>query len=116
MENVEFNTRYNKTKFGEVWYVSATNHTFKFAIYKYDDDDDTVYLSNVFVDKNNRGKGYGNIILNTAEETAKRMNASTICLTAKKGSFAHKWYSRHGYVDLEPNEKLPGHIWMIKTI
>lgn len=116
MENVEVITKYDKTDFGEVWYVNAVDKSFRFALYKYDDDADTIYLSNVFVKKDKRGQGYGNVILNSAEKTAKKMGASIICLKVKNGSFAHQWYVRHGYTDFTNDEEDPSYIWMKKEI
>ena len=39
MKTVE---RHKKTDFGDVWYVNAADGTYRFAVYKYDDDDDTI--------------------------------------------------------------------------
>lgn len=109
-------TTYTKTNFGDVWYVSSTDGSFRFAIYRYDDDSDSVYLSNVFVHEENRGKGYGNCILDAAYNVAKEMGAKTIGLKVKKGSFAHQWYSRHGYSDLTDDEENPQFVWMTKSV
>lgn len=102
-----------KTDFGVVIYVDSTDKSFRFAMYKYDDDPSTVYLSNVYVEESKRGQGMGNIILNSADEIAKRANALSICLKAKIGSFAYKWYKRHGYTDFE---KENDYMWMEKKI
>jgi predicted GNAT family acetyltransferase len=111
-------TLHKQTDFGDVWYVNSTDGSFRFAIYRYDDDSDTIYLSNVFVSEENRGQGYGNTILNIVDDIAKGMGATTICLTVKKGSFAHQWYERHGYEDFCDNEDegYVGHIWMKKQL
>ena len=106
-------TRKEKTNFGVVIYVEDVNKSFSFAMYRYDDDPSTVYLANVFVEESQRGKGFGNIILNSADEIAKRVNASSICLRAEIGSFAHQWYKRHGYTDFEKENKF---MWMEKKI
>ena len=70
MKTVE---RHKKTDFGDVWYVNAVDGTYRFAVYKYDDDDETIYLSNVFVKEDSRRQGYGNEILTSAEDYAKRL-------------------------------------------
>lgn len=115
---METTTTHKKTDFGDVWNINATDGTFRFAIYRYDDDTDTVYLSNVFVSKESRGQGYGNAILDIVDKVAKGMGATTICLTVKKGSFAHQWYERHGYEYLSDNddEEFVDHIWMKKQL
>lgn len=47
---MEVTTKHEKTDFGDVWYMtSEPEGIFRFAIYRYDDDRETIYLSNVFV-------------------------------------------------------------------
>ena len=116
MKNMEITTKHKNTAFGDVWYVNSTDGSFRFAIYRYDDDFDTVYLSNVFVSEENRGKGYGNCILDATDNVAKEMGAKTIGLKVKKGSFAHQWYGRHGYSDLTDDEENPQFVWMTKSV
>ena len=58
MKTVE---RHKKTDFGDVWYVNAIDGTYRFAVYKYDDDNDTIYLSNVLLYANSAKQIY-NII------------------------------------------------------
>ena len=113
MKTVE---RHKKTDFGDVWYVNAADGTYRFAVYKYDDDDETIYLSNVFVREDSRRQGYGNEILTSAEDYAKRLNASVICLKVLSGSDVHRWYKRHGYEDLEKDEEERGYMWMRKVL
>ena len=109
-------TTHKKTDFGDVWHVNSSDGSFRFAIYRYDDDPDTVYLSNVFVSEENRGKGYGNCILDAADNVAKEKGAKTIGLKVKKGSFAHRWYGRHGFLDLTDDEENPQFVWMTKNV
>ena len=113
MKTVE---RHKKTDFGDVWYVNAADGTYRFAVYKYDDDDETIYLSNVFVKEDSRRQGYGNEILTSAENYAKRLNASVICLKVLSGSDVHRLYKRHGYEDLEKDEEERGYMWMKKEL
>ena len=117
IENMKVTTKHEKTDFGDVWHMSSVpKDIFRFAIYRYDDDKDTVYLSNVFVDNAHRKQGFGNNILNTADEIAKKLNAKIICLKVKRDSFVHEWYGRHGYSDLTIDEDVPQFIWMTKNI
>ena len=113
MKTVE---RHKKTDFGDVWYVNAADGTYRFAVYKYDDDNDTIYLSNVFVKEDSRRQGYGNEILASAEDYANRLGASVICLKVLSGSDVHRWYKRHGYEDLEKDEEERGYMWMKKEL
>lgn len=114
---MEVITKHEKTDFGDVWYMtSKPEGIFRFAIYRYDDDRETIYLSNVFVGKEHRKNGLGNIILNAADKVAKNLKANTICLKVRQDSFVHDWYGRHGYTDLSVDEEEPLYIWMTKNI
>ena len=113
MKTVE---RHKKTDFGDVWYVNAIDGTYRFAIYKYDDDPNTIYLSNVFVKEESRRHGYGNEILKAAEDYAKKFDVTAICLKVLSGSDVHRWYKRHGYEDLEKDEEERGYMWMRKMM
>ena len=114
---MEITTKHEKTDFGDVWYMtSEPEGIFRFAIYRYDDDRETVYLSNVFVGEEHRKNGLGNIILNEADKVAKKLNAKTICLKVKQYSFVHDWYERHGYSNMIIDEDEPQFIWMRKSL
>lgn len=79
-------TKREKTDFGDVWHMSSVpKDIFRFAIYRYDDDKDTVYLSNVFVDNAHRKQGFGNNILNTADEIAKKIKCQNNMLESETG-------------------------------
>lgn len=54
-----------------VRYYNGENY--RFALYVYSDEPDIIYLSNVFVDKDSRGRGLGNGILQKAEIEARKM-------------------------------------------
>ena len=112
MMSNEIKIKEETTIFGKVWYMNNSN--FKFAIYIYDDDPKTIYLSNVFVNENSRKQGYGNKILDFVDGMAEGFVANTIILKANKQDFVHNWYKRHGYVDYE--EDFDDYIWMKKTI
>ena len=51
-----------KTNFGTIAYY--VGKYFRFAMYIYDDDSESIYLSNVYVDPLARGNNLGNEILN----------------------------------------------------
>ena len=74
----------------------------------------TIYLSNVFVDKEHRKEGIGNAILNAADKIAKKMNADSICLKVKRDSFVYEWYKRYGYSDLCVDDEDKEFMWMVK--
>lgn len=104
------------TDWGKILYYKSSEDTFRFAIYEYNDEHGVIYLSNVFVSPESRHLGFGNTILKLVDKIAKNKGAHTIILKAKKDSFAHNWYNRHGYgqfgVDKEDNTM----IWMKKEI
>lgn len=104
------------TDWGKVWYFNNTENTFRFAMYQYVDDPEIIYLSNVFVKPEYRGIGLGDGILNAADRIAKDKGTNIIFLKVKKGSSAHNWYKRHGYVDDEPDEENKTMIWMKKEV
>ena len=89
---------------------------FKFSLYNYDDDDTTIYLSNVYVTQSERGKGLGNNILVIVEKEAKAKGFNNICLKVLDVSWVHKWYSEHGYKDMCRDEESEDYIWMTKQI
>ena len=57
-------------------------------------------IYNLSVEEKYRRKGYGNRLLEEAENVAQRMGASVVSLAAKKGSFMFDWYQRSGYKPL----------------
>lgn len=71
------------------------NILLRFAFYQYDDD--TLYLSSVFVEECNRKHGYGAKILKAAEEVAKTFGISKIRLKVETNSWMEEWYKRNGY-------------------
>ena len=115
MNRMKISVKKEKTDFGNVWYISSNpKGIFRFAIYRYDDDKKTIYLSNVFVDKEHRKEGIGNAILNAADKIAKKMNADSICLKVKRDSFVYEWYKRYGYSDLCVDDEDKEFMWMVK--
>lgn len=105
-------TKVKKTNWGKICFINE--ETYSFAVYTYDDDPSTLYLANVYVVQEKRGEGLGNQILRMAEEIAKKMGRKEIYLQAKRNSDVHKWYKRHGYVDVEPGDR--NLEWMKKTV
>lgn len=98
------------TDWGMQYFYSGYNYTF--ALYVYNDDVKTMYLSNVFVSYFDRKQGIGNKILLMAETETRKHNADTICLKVLKSSWMHDWYKRHGYSDFREDEEDNEYIWM----
>ena len=108
------NTTTEKTDWGVIY--NYRDKRSKFALYSYDDDDNTIYLSNVYITQSERGKGLGNKILETVEKESKAKRFNNICLKVLDVSWLHKWYSEHGYRDICRDEESEDYIWMIKQI
>jgi GNAT superfamily N-acetyltransferase len=69
----------------------------RFAFYTYKDEEDVLYLSNVFVEETSRNKGFGTKILAAAEKVAEILGAINIRLKVKQNSPANAWYRKNGY-------------------
>lgn len=110
------NTREEKTDFGKIWYINAIDNSFRFALYKYDDDSNSLYLSNVFVEESNRRQGLGNHILSLVNDFAKKINVKEIFLKVKKGTFMCQWYKKNGYEYFSNDETDSNYIWMVKEV
>lgn len=105
----------NLTKETTYWgiiYHYKNNHC-RFALHAYNDDKNTMYLSNVMVEPPARGYGLGNKILELAEKEAKKYNYTAICLKALKSSWVHNWYTNHGYSDYKEDAD---YVWMKHTL
>lgn len=106
--------REEKTDFGRIWKKDGSR--MRMALYVYDDEPSVAYLSNVFVDEDARGMGIGNAMLAEAEAKAVAEGCSEMRLWCKPGSFAWRWYARHGYSYMCDKEDEPGMIWMYKSL
>lgn len=103
-----------KTDFGTT--ILYTGKYSSFAMYIYDDDVETIYLSNVYVDPIARGKNLGNKILKLADQDAKKYGVNTIFLNVLKDSWAHNWYERHGFSDYCDNGVDKRYVRMVKHV
>ncbi|MEE1248393.1 MAG: GNAT family N-acetyltransferase [Lachnospiraceae bacterium] len=87
----------------------------RFALYVYSDEPEMIYLSNVFVDKDSRGKGLGNDILRKAEVEARKMGGAYLRLKCLSTAWVHEWYEKHGFSDLSVDQDA-NYFWMEKKI
>jgi GNAT superfamily N-acetyltransferase len=95
--------------------IIEKNKKAKSTIYWYSDDNSTIYLSGLNVNKEIRQKGIGKELQEIREQIGKSLNFNTSCLWVKKETWMHEWYKKRGYLDLK-NHKQKGFIWMIKSI
>lgn len=114
MNNKSYNMTVTKeiTDWGVIYYYK--NDECRFALYAYNDDKYTMYLSNVKVEQSARGRGIGNKILELAYKEAKKYNYGVICLKVLKSSWVHDWYAKHGYKDFCYDED--NYVWMKQTL
>ena len=109
------NVGVNYTQWGIIRYYTEWSR-FRFAMYKYDDNEIVEYLSNVYVEKQYRRKGFGNGILKLAEEEAISRGAKYLILRALRGSWMRDWYERHGYKGYQIDGDFTEYIWMKKEL
>lgn len=94
----------------EYWYSCFA----RIYIEIYDDNANTCILTHLWVDEDQRQKGYGKQVLAEAEEKAKELGCSIIFLKVESNSWMHKWYLRSGY--LWHADTLDDYTWLIKCI
>ena len=102
------------TDWGIIYYYK--NNLCRFALYVYNDDKNTMYLSNIKVKQSARGHGLGNKILEFVDKEAKKYNYNVICLKVLKLSWVHDWYTNHRYSDLCYDSENDNYIWMKHTL
>ena len=102
---------------GVVCYYYPTSEPFHFVMYFYDDDPETAYLCNVFVNEDHRGENLGNRILSMAQTKALEMGCKEIRLKVDDDNdFAHNWYKRHGFEDMYHDKSETTRMWMKKVL
>lgn len=102
-----------RTDWGKIYYYYGKE--FRFALYIYDDDKDTIYLSNLDVYKNSQNQGIGNKILEFVIKEAIRYKTKYILLKCLKTSWVYGWYLRHGY-EYHSIDKDSKYVWLKHTI
>lgn len=115
MAGIRLKTRKDVTDWGCRWWIEASDKSFHFVIYRYDDNLKKIYLANVEVQKEKRGQGLGKRIMKAVDRIAKNWKAEEIYLWVKKDSGVRYWYQKCGYEDYKPHKK-PGYIWMRKFV
>lgn len=112
----EVKIKKESTDFGTTWMVDAVDKSFRYALYCYDDDPTTFYLSNVFVKSEHRKSGLGNYILQGAENMARELHGGLLFLKVHKNTFVHDWYERHGFSDVTEDQDELNYMWMKKYL
>lgn len=96
--------------------IKEKNKRSSAILYWYNDDNTTVYISNIFVRKNAKTKGIGTKLMNLCEQIAKKLGSKNISLWVKKDSWIHDWYKRLGYKDLMDYKGNNKFIWLKKSL
>lgn len=92
-----------------LWWLK--NRYYKFCLYSYSDEPDTMYLSEVYVNKLYRKRGYGNILLKHAKQLAKERGYKTMYLKVAENSWQEKWYKRNGF-EFVQNDIIQNWLWL----
>ena len=72
----------------------------RFSFYSYKDEPNILYLSELYVNKEQRNKGIGTKILKIADKVAASMKCNLIRLKTEIGSNAERLYRKNGYNSL----------------
>ena len=113
VKHIQFTITENKTDFGKVFHYRGEGC--KFALYFYDDDRQTMYLSNLYVNRLLRGHGIGNRLLKDIQEEAVNLGAKELRLKCLRVLWVHSWYERNGFVDFPININ-EDYVWMYKQL
>ena len=113
VKHMQFTITENKTDFGKVFHYRGDGC--KFALYFYDDDRQTMYLSNLYVNRLLRGHGVGNRLLKDIQDEAVNLGAKELRLKCLSALWVHCWYERNGFVDF-PISINEDYVWMYKQL
>ena len=94
---MKVNKKREYTSWGWRNLYSNSDNTLRFALYVYSDDEDKLYLSNVFVDESIRKQGWGNQILKYVRRYAATHCSTSLTLNVVKDSWQKEWYERKGF-------------------
>ena len=94
----EFNVKYSKNEYSKEYVYILNNEIVGFIIYEYIYD--RIELDYIYVDKEKRGIGIANILMNQMIGFAKENNIKNITLEVNKNNFsAISLYKKYGFID-----------------
>ena len=76
----------------------------------YDYEPTVAYISDLFVDPNQRCNGIGSAIMNYCEDRARFWGCTKITLKSETNDFTRDWYKKIGYNEVDT------HVWFEKII
>ena len=95
----EFNVKYSKNDYSKEYVYILNNEILGFIIYEYIYD--RIELDYIYVDKEKRGIGIANILMNQMIGFAKENNIKNITLEVNKNNFsAISLYKKYGFIDV----------------
>jgi GNAT superfamily N-acetyltransferase len=91
------------------------NNKANISLYIYPDDLKSIYISNLYVNEDLRGKGISNRLLSSCESFGLKFGALKSFLWVKENSWQFDWYVRHGY-NYFSNHNDINYIWLSKDL
>lgn len=113
MEN--YIMKYETTDFGWIRKYSFENSSF--CLYAYNDDSDSIFLSNLEVNNDFRNNGIGNFMLDLAvNHLAPNLGRTKLYLCVDEKSWMFDWYKRKGFKFVGKNYERDGYVWVVIDI
>ena len=85
--------------------------------YIYKEDKTTMYLGNLYVSEDERGKGRGKDILNYVRKLAEEKGCNQLILKVKINGWVREWYEKEGFELYSIDEEEPDvYVWYEKKI
>ena len=95
----EFNVKYSKNDYSKEYVYILNNEILGFIIYEYIYD--RIELDYIYVDKEKRGIGIANILMNQMIGCAKENNIKNSTVEVNKNNFsAISLYKKYGFIDV----------------
>lgn len=96
--------------------ITESNGKAKASVYWYADDNTTVYLAGLNVNKEIRQQGIGRKLQEIREQIGRNLGSTISCLLVDNNSWMYEWYKRCGYSDFKRHEHEENYVWMRKLL
>ena len=111
-----FKLRVENDDFEKRVYITENDNRGSAVFYWYKDDNKSVYLSSLEVNKNERQGGIGTKLQELRESIAIKLGFKVAYLWVLEDSWMRDWYKRRGYKDLKKHDDKHCYIWMQKNL
>lgn len=108
--------RYNEESWGTSVLIISKNGKAFVSVHRYDDELNTIYISDLHVDITLASKGIGTKLLRICELFSMDLHAEFACLKVNKNLWIYDWYKRKGYDDYMIDKDDSNFIWMRKLL